>query len=208
MFELKSIDILYNLIAVSLYQKYWFAGFKNTSHNLLNKIHFGDEILSINDYLLNDVHKESFELLAKNSTRPMITVKLRRLPYARVILISDIKKSLKNQTDYELKLVQKAHSDLLCDIFGIKLKLNTAKIEKIFENGLFFKNGLKYEPNKVGFEIQMSRTNQILKVDDKDRLTKWVITEINGDSINYKSSAEEVLNLKFSLRLYLFFFQK
>lgn len=161
---------------------------------MLNKIHFGDEILSINDYLLNDVQKESFQLLAKNSTRPLITVKLRRLPYARIILVSDIKKTLK-ESDCEMKLVQKAHADLLSDIFGLKLKTNTAKIEKLVDGGLFYRNGLKYDANKVEFDVQLSRSAQNIKVDEKDRITKWVITEINGDSISYRSSAEEVILL-------------
>ena len=33
------------------------------------------------------------------------------------------------------------------------------------------------------------------KIEDKDRLTKWVITEINGYHINYKLSSDEVQNL-------------
>lgn len=170
------------------------AGCKNASQALFNKIHFGDEILSINDYLLNDIDRESFLLLAKNSTRPFITVKIKCLPYARIILIPEIKKSsIETRLEQELKIVQKAHAETLLEQFGIKLKLNTAKIEKIQENGLFYRNGLKYDSNKVEFDISTLRANSTLKIDEKDRLTKWVITEINGDSINYKCTAEEIL---------------
>ena len=41
----------------------------------------------------------------------------------------------------------------------------------------------------------MSKNNNYFKIDDKDRLTKWVITEINGYHINYKISSEEVQSL-------------
>ena len=126
-------------------------------------------------------------LLAKNSLRPLITVKIRRLPFARVILILDLNsKSREANLNKELKLIQKA-SEVIFDLFGIRLKPNTAKIEKIQEDGLFYKNGLKYDSNKVEFDILMSRANaNTIKIDEKDRLTKWVITEINGDKFEYK----------------------
>lgn len=132
-------------------------------------------------------------LLAKNSVRPLITVKIRRLPFARVILITGIsKKSKEINLNKELKLIQKA-SEVIFDLFGIRFKNNTAKIEKIQEDGLFYKNGLKYDSNKVEFDISTSRNNaNTIKIDEKDRLTKWVITEINGDNLNYRCSAEEV----------------
>ena len=147
---------------------------------LSNRIHFGDELLSINDYLIGD--RDSFLLLAKNSIRPIINIKVKRLPHARALFISDIIES----SPEELVLAQ-PHADVLQAVFGIKLKQNTSKIEKIYEDGLFFKNGLKYDSNKVEYEITAN-----VKHDERERLTKWVITEINGEFINYKCSAEEV----------------
>ncbi len=95
---------------------------------------------------------------------------------------SDVNSSSK-QTNY---------SEIVREIFGIKLKDGTAKIEKIEENGLLFRYGLKYDPNKVEFDLKAKGLSTISKNDEKNRLTKWVITNINGDFINFESSSKEV----------------
>ena len=77
---------------------------------------------------------------------------------------------------------------MIKDKFGIKLKNGTAKIEKIDQTGLFFKLGLKYDPNKVSFDLK----SKSYSTEDRDRLTKWVITEINGHFLSYHSTAKEV----------------
>jgi hypothetical protein len=130
-------------------------------------------------------------MLIKNSEKPLIKVKIKRLPYARCILISGIT-NLKDKSniDHENKT-----ADILYEKFGLKLKSNTSKIESIKENSIFYQAGLKYDPNRVEFDILMSKNNNCLKIEDKDRLTKWVITEINGYHINYKLSSDEVQNL-------------
>lgn len=84
------------------------------------------------------------------------------------------------------------HTEILSQVFGIKLKLNTCKIEQILESGLFYKNGLKYDSNKVEFDLGINVKNTLKKPNEKDRLTKWVITEINGEYTNYKCTTEEV----------------
>ena len=87
------------------------------------------------------------------------------------------------------------------------MKHNTCKIEKSFDDGLFYKNGLKYDSNKVGYDISIANKNTLRKKsDDKERLAKWVITEINGEFINYKCSAEEVCLSGFKYLILLFYF--
>lgn len=160
------------------------SGIKNSSAALSNKIHFGDEVLSINDYIIND--KDSLVGLAKCSVGPTINLKLKRLPYGRVILI--------NNTDCAVQesILGLSHTEILTQVFGIKLKQNTCKIEHILESGLFYKNGLKYDSNKVEFDLGINVKNTLKKPNEKDRLTKWVITEINGEYTNYKCTTEEV----------------
>ena len=87
---------------------------------------------------------------------------------------------------------QTNYSELVREIFGIKLKEGTSKIEKIEENGLLFRYGLKYDPNKVEFDLKAKGLSTISKNDEKNRLTKWVITNINGDFINFECSSKEV----------------
>lgn len=154
-------------------------------------MHFGDQILNIN----GETPEEANGLLQmiKHSKSPVISLKLRRLPYGRVIMITGIQSVLK-EDQLQINLENNVSLEILKEIFGIRLKLNTAKIEKIYESGFFYKNGLKYDPNKVSYELE--NTNKMFTLNrssqNKDRLSKWVITEINGDLIYYKSSAEEV----------------
>lgn len=157
-----------------------------------NILHFGDQILSINGEAPSEV--DGLLQMIKHSKSPVITLKMRRLPYGRVIVITDIQSFLK-EDQLQINLENNVCLEILKEIFGIKLKQNTAKIVKIYEDGFFFKNGLKYDPNKVSYELENTNKMFSLKrnIQNKDRLSKWVITEINGDLINYKSSAEEVI---------------
>lgn len=153
-------------------------------------MHFGDQILNINGEVPNDV--ESLLANVKNSNTPVLSLKLKRLPYARIITLLDIYTEIRDD-EFKTSFDNEKSLEILKEKFGLKLKQNTAKIEKIFENGLFYKNGLKYDPNKVEYDVDT--INKIIpdkKYDEKERLTKWVITEINGDFINYRCSAEEV----------------
>lgn len=174
-----------------------------SSPTIGNFLHFGDQILSINGESPSEV--DALLQMVKNSKSPIFTLKLRRLPYGRVIMITDIH-SVITEDQLMINLENSVSLEILKDTFGIKLKQNTAKIEKIYENGLFYKNGLKYDPNKVSYEVE--NTNKIFTLkrnnQNKERLSKWVITEINGDLISYKSSAEEVRFLFFHLIYYNF----
>lgn len=124
------------------------------------------------------------------------------MPYARVILIQGIKEESPDE-----RILGLSHSEILQKEFGIKLKHNTCKIEKSQDDGLFYKNGLKYDSNKVGYDISIANKNTMRKKsDDKERFAKWVITEINGEFINYKCSAEEVCLFFGYFFLNVFFF--
>ena len=151
-----------------------------------NNLHFGDEILSIDEISITSL--ENLNSNVKNSKKTEFQLKLKRLPYARII-------SFRTEIDASIDSLIKDNltQETFKEKFGIKLKPNTAKIEKIDENGLFFKNGLKYNPNKVYYDLGVSSSSTKTKADEKDRLTKWVITEINGDYINYHCPVEEVI---------------
>ncbi|RNA41617.1 hypothetical protein BpHYR1_003988 [Brachionus plicatilis] len=163
-----------------------------SSPTIGNFLHFGDQILSINGESPNDV--DGLLQMVRYSKSPIFTLKLRRLPYGRVIMITDIH-SVITEDQLQINLENSVSLEILKDTFGLKLKQNTAKIEKIYDNGFFYKNGLKYDPNKVSYELENSNKIFTLKRNNqnKERLSKWVITEINGDLINYRSSAEEIL---------------
>jgi len=183
--EVKPTDLLYNVVIASLYQKHWIAGLKNSSVSLSNKIHFGDELLSINDYLISD--RESLGQLGRSSVQPYINIKIKRLPFARAILIQNVSEAAPDEVALGL-----SPEEILVRSFGIKLKHNTCKIERSLEDGLFYRHGLKYDSNKVEYDLCVSSRTTVRKSDEKERLTKWVITEINGEYISYKCSAEEV----------------
>ncbi|CAF0706701.1 unnamed protein product [Brachionus calyciflorus] len=187
--DIKPTDILYNLVLVDLYQKIWIGNL--SSPTIGNYLHFGDQIISINGEIPND--SEILVQLIKNCKSSTINLKLKRLPYARVIIISDIHSEFR-EDQLQVNLENSLSVEILKEKFGIKLKQNTAKIEKIYENGFFYKNGLKYDPNKVSYELENPNKIFTLKRNtNKERLCKWVITEINGDFINYRSDAEEIL---------------
>lgn len=122
----------------------------------------------------------------KHLKKSILKLKLKRLPFARVITLTEINKD-------EFLTSTHLTNELIKEKFGIKLKSNTTKIEKIDENGLFFKCGLKYDPNKVEFDIESANSNSKTKLYSRDRLSKWAITEINGDYVSYYCSAEEVI---------------
>ena len=42
------------------------------------------------------------------------------------------------------------------------------------------------------FDLKTKSLNTISKSDEKKRLSKWVITNINGDFINYECPSKEV----------------
>jgi hypothetical protein len=154
--------------------------------NITNNLHLGDEILKINDRDINSI--DNVISFIKQSQQAVLNITLKRLPYARVIYLSKIDRN----PDLQTTTGKLNHNELIREIFGIKLKLGTTKIEKIEENGVFHKNGLKYDPNTALFDIQTLYSNLNVKIDEKDRLTKWVITEINGDYLNYHCDPEEV----------------
>jgi len=188
--EIKPTDLLYNVIIAGLYQKNWIAGLKSSSVSLSNKIHFGDEILSINDYLITD--KEGLLQLVRSTVQPYINIKIKRLPFARVIFIQNVSEAAPDEIVLGL-----SPEEILAKSFGIKLKHNTCKIEKIIEEGLFYRHGLKYDSNKVEYDLCLSNRTTVRKSEVKERLTKWVITEINGEYISYKCIGEEVSKNKF-----------
>ncbi len=53
-------------------------------------------------------------------------------------------------------------------------------------------NKIMLDPNKVEFDLKTKSLNTISKSDEKKRLSKWVITNINGDFINYECPSKEV----------------
>ena len=155
------------------------------SPNVGSNLHFGDEILNVDGTSITTL--ESLNSNIKNSKKAELKLKLKRLPFGRVISFqADV------ATPIDSIVKENLTHEILKEKFGIRLKQNTAKIERIEESGLFIKNGLKYNPNKVYYDLETSSFNSKSKNDEKDRLTKWVITEINGDYINYHCSAEEV----------------
>ena len=158
------------------------------SPNVGNNLHFGDEILSVDGAAITTL--ENLYSTIKNSKKNEFKLKLTRLPFARII---SFQTELATPSDSIVK--ENLTQEIFKEKIGIRLKTNTAKIEKIEENGLFFKNGLKYSPNKVYYDLETNSFNSKSKIDEKDRLTKWVITEINGDYINYHCPAEEVGNI-------------
>lgn len=161
-----------------------------SSPTIGNYLHFGDQILAVNGEAPTDI--DSLITSVKNSKNPNLNLKLKRLPYARIITISDIHCEIRDD-EFQINPDNEKSIEILKEKFGVKLKQNTAKIEKIYESGLFYKNGLKYDPNRVEYELQTAnKLNSLKKYDEKERLTKWVITEINGDFINYRCNAEEV----------------
>ena len=140
---------------------------------------------------------ENLNSTIKNSKKSEFKLKLKRLPFARIISFQ-----VEVATPIDSILKENLTQEIFKEKIGIRLKPNTAKIEKIEENGLFFKNGLKYNPNKVYYDLETNSFNSKTKIDEKDRLTKWVITEINGDYINYHCSAEEVIFHLFNIITY------
>jgi hypothetical protein len=157
---------------------------KTNFQNIKDSLHFGDEIITVNDKTIKSI--DSFvKDLKKSNGHTEIKIKLKRLPFGRLISISNISLDFSNNKHTN-------HLDMIKEIFGIKLKEGTAKIEKIEERGLLFQYGLKYDPNKVEFDLKTKSLNTISKSDERNRLTKWIITNINGDFINYECSAKEV----------------
>lgn len=109
----------------------------------------------------------------------MLTVTLRRMPYAKEIKISNIDQKLR-------KKVADANHDVSLEIFnkffGINLKYNTTKIEKIVDNGLFYKSGLTFHPCRIEYMQNFENNYK----------SKWVITEINGEFVDYLCSTKTV----------------
>ncbi len=98
-------------------------------------MHFGDEIISINDKSIKNIDSLVKDLKNSNG-ETLIKVKLKRMPFGRLISISNI--------DLDISSKQTNYLEMIKEIFGIKLKEGTAKIEKIQENGLLFRFGLKF----------------------------------------------------------------
>ena len=81
---------------------------------------------------------------------PKLTrIEIRRLPFARLIVLPNIYNSINSKAN----LTSQTNADVLLNIFGLTLKENTVKIEKIHEHGLFYKNNLKYDTNKVEYDV-------------------------------------------------------
>jgi hypothetical protein len=152
--------------------------------NLDNNLYFGDELISLNDQKINEINTIQINKI--------IVMKIKRLPYARLVILTDINKHIEKENNNQNN---KLYNEILQNKFGITLKKNTSKIEKIHENGLFYKK-LKYDANKAEYEIlsNFSKSNV-----NRYRLTKWVITEINGEMINYYTSSEKVSLNKISI---------
>ncbi len=156
-----------------------------------SRLFLGDEILAINETAI----KNAEHLIAnmKKSNQPLVNIKIQRLPFARVIILSDsFKRSPLVDENSQISI---NFNEVVREKFGIKLKTGTTKIEKIEENGVFFKSGLKYDPNKVRFDLNNKSFDTVSKMslDPKNRLTKWVITAINGENLSYQCSAQEVI---------------
>ena len=104
---------------------------KNSSE-IGNRLHVGDELCSI-DGITDE--KEIEKYIAENSTKTLANLKLKRLPFGRLISLPEYNQKQINQREFD---VNKNYDSILINDFGIKLKPNTSKIEKIIENGLIY----------------------------------------------------------------------
>ncbi len=115
---------------------------------------------------------------------------IKRLPYARAIFIPITIPNPNTLPSFDGKYIKHVKS-----ILGIKLDASKPRIEKIDENGAVYKNGLRFNPNRFSYDLAVKNEFDEDLSDDKNRLTTWTFTEINGNPISLSSNCDQVSKL-------------
>ena len=157
------------------------AGLASTNNT--QKVYVGDMIISVNNEKITKL-QELQALVFKCKNNETICLQIKRLPFARAIFIPMAKQDLVVNTKYCNKHVK--------SILGLKLETNRARIEKIDENGLVYKSGLRFSPNSYLFDLVLRDKQQQQQQDLNNRLTTWTLTEINGNPISYTINCDKV----------------
>jgi hypothetical protein len=89
-------------------------------------------------------------------------------------------------------MVQKKFSKYVKTELGIKLDSNKpARITNISQDGVVYRMGLKYNPNRVEYDIISMNMNDGPKT-NRNRLTTWSLTEINGRPVSLIMPSDKV----------------
>ena len=182
-------DLLNNIAIVSLNDKLWIAGLSQAlfkSQNSNRSIYIGDLIISINGNenlnKLKNVH--DFINECKNQD---ICVKIKRLPFARVIFIPLVNSDVPT-------IVGKYNNKHVKSILGIKLDADKPRFEKIDESGLVYKNSLRFFPNSYLLDLMVKESIDLKSnFNEKSQLTTWTFTEINGILVNQSTNSDKVI---------------
>jgi hypothetical protein len=181
-------DLINNIAIVCLNNNLWIAGLSEAlfkSQNSYRNLYIGDIIISINGSENLNKLKNLFDLIDKCKNQD-ICLKIKRLPFARAIFISLVNESFP-------AIDGKYNNKHVKSILGIKLDANKPRFEKIEENGLVYKNSLRFSPNSYLVDL-MVKENIDLKssIDEKNRLTTWTFTEINGNLVSQSTNSDKV----------------
>ena len=180
------------IAVVCLHEKLWIAGLspnRFTSSGLHRSLYIGDLIVSVNNETINTLkYLQDFVDRCKSED---ICLKIKRLPFARVIFIP-LGNSLVDAAD------NKINSKHVKSILGIKIETSKPRIEKIEENGLVYKNSLRFNPNSYLLDLMMKEKVEVkLTNDEKSQLTTWTLTEINGNIVSQSSNCDKVIIFTF-----------
>ncbi len=156
----------------------------STTPNLSTALQIGDLVESINDTRLTTM--KELLLVMEMLNAKAINLKIKRLPFARIIFLPEY------QIQNAKLLAQKKFNKYVKAELGIKLDSNKpACITNISQNGVVYRMGLKYNPNRVEYDLISMNIGNGPKT-SRNLLTTWSLTEINGKPVSLIASSDRV----------------